>query len=172
MLLDDFKLVKQKRGNTCGYASAEMIISYLGGADVSEDFLVENEPFGETGITFPKLLEVYKKYLPGYEAAIVYGSEDKMREIITSSLQDNTPLHILYLTENLMGGGEPVLHYAALIGYDEPEKCFAIADPFGSIKVLDEKDFFDAISFRNDSLPEAAKKAPSNLMIRFIKSGS
>jgi ABC-type bacteriocin/lantibiotic exporter with double-glycine peptidase domain len=171
MRLSDFRLVKQKRENACGYATAGMIISYLDGKNISEDFLFENEPFGAEGITFSKLLEVYKKYLAGYQAELVYGSEEKMRSIIGASLQDNIPFHILYLTENLMGGRELVLHHSALIGFDDNEKCFSIADPYGSVKLLGEKDFFYAVSFRDECLSETAKKAPSNLMIRFIPNG-
>lgn len=171
MRLNDFRLVKQKRANSCGYATASMIISYLNGKNISEDFLFENEPLGAEGMTFSKLLEVYKKYLIGYQAELVYGSEEKMRSIISTSLQDNIPFHILYLTENLMRGKELVLHHSALIGFDDNEKCFSIADTYGSVKFLGEKDFFDAVSFRNECLPETAKKAPSNLMIRFIPNG-
>lgn len=167
MQLDDFVLVKQKRGNTCGYATAGMILSYLNGNNFDEDFLLEREPFGEAGIPFPKLLEVYQKYLSGYKAEIVFGKEEKMLEIIGTSLRNNIPLHILYLTENRMGGGELTLHHSALIGYDSAEKRVTIADPYGYIRVLEEKDFFDAVSFRNECLPETARKAPSNLMIRF-----
>lgn len=168
MQLNDFRLVKQKRANGCGYATAAMIISYLGGKETNEDSLFENEPLGAEGITFSKLLEVYKKYLTGFQAVLVYGNEEKMRSIIRESLQDRIPFHILYLTENLMGGKELVLHHSALIGLDDHEKYFSIADPYGSIRSLEEKEFFDAVSFRNECLSEAAKKAPRNLMIRFV----
>ena len=167
MLINDFKLVKQKKRNSCGYATAEMILSYLNGKTISEDFLCENEPFGEAGITFSKLLEVYRKHLTGYRAELVFGNEDQTRNVIQTSLTERIPLHILYLTENLMGDGEPSLHHSALIGYDG--KRLAIADPYGSFRMLDEDAFFNAVSFRQECLPEAAKKAPSNLMIRFLR---
>lgn len=59
-----------------------------------------------------------------------------MLEVIKNSFNTNISLHILYLTENLMGQNEPVLHYSALIGYDEEQSDFVIADPYGSIKTL------------------------------------
>lgn len=168
MIINNFNLVKQKRGNTCGYATAGMILSFLEGQNIDEDYLVENEPFDAIGITFQKLIEVYKKYLKKYNAEIVYGDREKMLGVIKNSLQSNTPLHIQYLTGNSMGNKEPVLHYSALIGYNDAEESFSIADPYGSIKTLGKEDFFNAISFRNECLPEIIKqKYPSNMMIRF-----
>jgi len=68
MVIDEIKIVKQKRNNTCGYATASMILNFLQGSNIDEDYLFENEPFDEKGITFLKLLEIYKKYLKGYNA--------------------------------------------------------------------------------------------------------
>ncbi len=168
MIINNFNLVKQKRNNTCGYATVEMILSFLEGQSVDEEYLFENEPFDEPGITFLKLMEVYGKYLKKYKAEIVYGDIDKMSQVIKNSLQSNTPLHIMYLTNNLMGDGKPVLHYSALIGYDDAEETFLIADPYGKIKSLKKTEFFNAISFRNECLPDIIKqKFPSNIMIRF-----
>lgn len=168
MLINNFKLIKQKRINTCGYATAAMIISFLDKKNIDEDFLLKNEPFDENGITFSKLAEVYKKYLTNYNAKIVYGNKETILSIIAESIKDNIPLHILYLTKNLMGNKENVLHYSALIGFDEKNMHFTIADPYGSIRVLNEEDFFNAISFRNECLPDAVKNnTPSNLMMRF-----
>ncbi len=172
MIINNFGLVKQKRNNTCGYATAGMILSFLEGQNIDEDFLVENEPFDALGITFRKLMEVYSKYLKKYKAEIVYGDIDKMSEVILCSLQSNIPLHILYLTDNLMGDGKPVLHYSALIGYDDADETYSIADPYGSINKLKKEVFFDAVSFRNDCLPDIVKqKYPSNMMIKFAYAG-
>lgn len=169
MLISNIILVKQKRNNTCGYATAEMLLSFLEGQNIDEDALLVNEPFDAIGITFLKLMDVYKKYLNKYKAEIVYGDIDKMSEVIKNSLQSNLPLHIQYLTNDLMGDGKPILHYAALIGYDDIEETYSIADPYGSIKELKKEEFFDAISFRNECLPDIIKqKYPSNMMIRFI----
>lgn len=168
MLINNFNLVKQKRSNTCVFATAGMILSFLEDQNIDEDVLFENEPFGELGITFIKLLDIYKKYLKKYKAEIVYGDNEKMTEVIKNSLRDNIPLHIQYLTDNLMGDGKPVLHYSALIGYDDIQETFSIADPYGSIKKLNKKEFFNAISFRNECLPDIIKqKYPSNMMIKF-----
>jgi ABC-type bacteriocin/lantibiotic exporter with double-glycine peptidase domain len=168
MIINEFNIVKQKRSNTCGYASAGMILSYLEGQSIDEDYLLEKEPFDAYGITFLKLMEVYKKYLKKYKAEIVYGDVEKMVEVIKNSLCLQIPMHIQYLTSNLMGDRKPILHYAALIGYDDAEETFVIADPYGSIKTLNKEDFFDSISFRNECLPEIIKqKYPSNMMIRF-----
>jgi hypothetical protein len=91
-----------------------------------------------------------------------------MVEVIKNSLCSYIPVHILYLTSNLMGDGKPILHNAALIGYDDAEETFVIADPYGSIKTLNKEDFFNSVSFRNECLPEIIKqKYPSNMMIRF-----
>ncbi|HEX2944743.1 MAG TPA: hypothetical protein VHT96_02170 [Clostridia bacterium] len=115
-----------------------------------------------------KRRDVYRKYLKKYKAEIVYGDIDKMSEVIKNSLQSNIPLHFQYLTANLMGDGKPVLHYSALIGYDDAEETYSIADPFGSIKKLKKEVFFDAVSFRNECLPDIIKqKYPSNMMIKF-----
>jgi len=168
MIINNFNIVKQKRNNTCGYATVEMILSFLKGQKINEDYLVENEPSGAFGITFMKVMEVYKKYLKNYKAEIIYGDREVMLELIKNSLNSNIPLHIQYLTENLLGIKEMVLHYGALIGYDDEEESFYIADPFGHIKVLGKEDFFTAISFRNECLPEIIKqKYPSNMMIKF-----
>ncbi|MDP4133198.1 MAG: C39 family peptidase [Bacillota bacterium] len=168
MIISNFNLVKQKRNNTCGYATAGMIISFLEGQKIDEDYLLENEPFDALGITFIKLMDVYRKYLKKYKAEIVYGDIEKMSEVIKNSLQSNTPLHIQYLTNNLMGDGKPVLHYSALIGYDDAEEIYSIADPYGSIKKLKKEEFFEAVSFRNECLPDIIKqKYPSNMMIKF-----
>jgi hypothetical protein len=168
MIIKNFNLERQKRNNTCGYATAAMIINYLEGQSTDEDYLVENEPFDAIGITFTKLMEVYKKYLKRFKAEIVYGDREKMLDVIKCSLNNNIPFHILYLTENLMGQKEPVLHYSAMIGYDEEQKSFAVADPYGTIKTIEEEALFNAISFRNQCLPEIVKqKYPSNMMIRF-----
>jgi hypothetical protein len=173
MLISNFELVKQKGSNTCGYATAGMLLSFLEGQSIDEDYLLENEPFDALGITFLKLIEVYRKYLKKYKAEIVYGDVDKMSEVIENSLQLNIPLHIQYLTENLMGNGKPVLHYSALIGYDDAEEMYSIADPYGSIKKVKKEEFFDAVSFRNECLPDIIKqKYPSNMMIRFISCAS
>lgn len=170
MIINNFKLVQQKRGNTCGYATASMILSFLEEQNIDEDYLLENEPFDAFGITFLKLLEVYNKYLKKYKAEIVYGNIEKMSEVIKNRIQSNAPLHIQYLTDNLIGDGKPVLHYSALIGYNDAEETYSVADPYGSIKALKREDFFDAISFRNECLPDIIKqKYPSNMMIRFIK---
>lgn len=168
MVISNFNLVKQKKNNTCGYATAGMILSFLEDQNIDEDYLEENEPFDENGITFIKLLDIYKKYLKKYKAEIVYGDIEKMSGVIKSSLQSNIPLHIQYLTDNLMGDRKPVLHYSALIGYDDVEESYSIADPYGSIKKLGKEAFFDAVSFRNECLPDIIKqKYPSNMMIRF-----
>jgi hypothetical protein len=145
-----------------------MILSFLEGQKIDEDYLIENEPFDSFGITFMKLMDVYRKYLKKYKAEIIYGDIGKMLEVIKNSLQSNIPLHILYLTENMLGNKEPVLHYSALIGYDDVEESFSIADPYGSIKVMGKDAFFNAISFRNECLPDIIKqKYPSNMMIKF-----
>ncbi len=168
MLIDHFELVQQKRKNTCGYAAATMVLSFLEGQPIDEDYLFENEPLDSLGITFTKLMEVYKKYLKKYKAEIVYGDIGKMSEVIKASMQAKMPLQIQYLTANLLGDGQPVLHYAVLIGYNDSEETYTIADPYGSIKVIPKSEFFDAISFRNECLPEIIKqKYPSNMMIRF-----
>jgi len=53
---------------------------------------------------------------------------------------------------------------------DEEKEVFTLADPYGFIKTVGKDDFFEAISFRNDCLPEFIKKAmPSNAMIIFSK---
>jgi hypothetical protein len=115
-------------------------------------------------------MDVYRKYLKKYKAEIVYGDIEKMSEVIKNSLQSNKPLHIQYLTDNLMGDGKPVLHYSVLIGFDEEEDTYLIADPYGSIKALKKEDFFNSISFRNECLPDIIKqKYPSNMMIKFIE---
>lgn len=170
MIINNFKIVKQNMSNTCGYATAAMIMSFLEVQNIDEDYLLENELFDAMGITFSKLMDVYRKYLKKYKAEIVYGDIEKMSEVMKNSLQCNIPLHIQYLTDNLMGDGRPVLHYSALIGFDDKEDTYLIADPYGSIKALKKEDFFNAISFRNECLPEIIKqKYPSNMMIRFIE---
>jgi predicted double-glycine peptidase len=52
MTINNFNLAKQKRNNTCGYATAGMILSFLEGQNIDEDYLLENEPFDAIGITF------------------------------------------------------------------------------------------------------------------------
>jgi len=170
MLIDGIKIVKQKRNNTCGYVTAGMLLNYFQGSKIDEDYLLENDPFDEKGITFFKLLEIYKKYLKGYDAELIKEDKDGTLKIIKQSLKDNIPFQVLHLTENLLDNKEPVLHYAVLIGYDEEKEIFTLADPYGFTKTLSKDDFFTAISFRNDCLPEFVKKAmPSNAMIRFVK---
>jgi len=168
MIISNISLIKQKKNNTCGYATAGMILSFLEGRDIDEAYLEKNEPFDGSGITFRKLMEVYGKYLKKYKAESVYGDIKRMQAVINNSLQSGIPLHILYLTENLMGNGEPVLHYSALIGYDDATETYFVADPYGEIKNLKKQEFFNAVSFRNECLPEIIKqKYPSNMMIRF-----
>ena len=170
MLIDGIEIVKQKRNNTCGYVTAGMLLNYFQGSSINEDYLLENDPFDEKGITFLKLLEIYKKYLEGYDASLIREDKEGTLKIIKQSLSENIPLHVLHLTENLLGNKEPVLHYAVLIGYDEEKDIFTLADPYGFTKTIGKDDFFEAISFRNDCLPEFIKKAmPSNAMIRFSK---
>ena len=170
MLVDGIKIVKQKRNNTCGYAAAGMILNYLQGSNIDEDYLLKNDPFDEKGITFSKLLEIYKKYLERYDASLVKEDKEGTLRIIKQNLKQNIPFQVLHLTENLLGNKEPVLHYAVLIGYDEEKEEFSLADPYGFNKTIGKDDFFEAISFRNDCLPEFVKKAmPSNAMIKFTK---
>jgi ABC-type bacteriocin/lantibiotic exporter with double-glycine peptidase domain len=166
--IEGIEIVKQKKGNTCGYATAGMLLNYLEGLAIDEDFLCENEPFDEKGIVFTKLLEIYRKYLKNHDATLIREDKDGTWEIIKQSLCDNLPLQVLHLTENLLGKSEPVLHYAILTGYDEDEETFTLADPYGFYKTMGKDEFFEAVSFRNDCLPEFVKKAmPSNAMIRF-----
>lgn len=168
MIIKNFNLVKQKRNNTCGYATISMILNFLENQNISEDYLFENEPFDSTGITIFKVIEVYKKYLKSHTVDIISGESDEILNIVRRKLESNLPFHILYLTENLMGQKEPALHYSALIGYDEKDEIFVVADPYGSIKKINKIDFFSSISFRNECLPEFVKqKYPSNLMIKF-----
>lgn len=168
-MIENFGLMKQKRAISCGYATAGMILTFLEGQSIDEDFLWENDPIDATGITFRRLMEVYSKYLKQHRAEIVYGDQRKMLEIIQTSIEANLPLHILYLTPNRMSKNEPVLHYAALIGYHREEGSFVLADPYGMVKLVEKEEFFDAISFRNECLPEIIKENyPSNMMIRFI----
>jgi len=170
VIIDGIKIVKQKRNNTCGYATAGMILNYFQGSNIDEDYLFENEPFDEKGITFLKLLEIYKKYLKGYDASLIREDKDSTLQIIKQNLNQNIPFQVLYLTENLLSNKEPVLHYAVLIGFDEDKEIFTLADPYGFNKTIGKDDFFEAISFRNDCLPEFIKKAmPSNAMIKFSK---
>lgn len=168
MLINNFDLVKQKRSNTCGYATAAMVINYLTGKEITEDFLVENDPIGENGITFYKLEEVYNKYLTNYNPEIVCENKEKTFEIIRDSLREEVPLHILYLTPNELEDGKEVLHYAALIGYDEDADIFILADPYGNNKSISRENYFEKVSFNQKSLPEEVRKnIPGNLLIRF-----
>ena len=170
MNIDGIKIIKQKRNNTCGYASGAMLLNYFQGLNIDEDFLLENDPFDEKGITFFKLLDIYKKHLKGYDASLMRENKEGTLLKIKESIQKNIPLQVLYLTENLLGNKEPVLHYAVLIGYDEEKEVFTLADPYGFNKTIGKDDFFDAVSFRNDCLPDFVKKSmPSNAMIRFTK---
>jgi ABC-type bacteriocin/lantibiotic exporter with double-glycine peptidase domain len=170
MNIDEMQIAKQKRNNTCGYATAGMLLNFLEGLNLDEDYLVENEPFDNKGITFAKLLDIYKKYLNAYDAVFIHDDKEGTLEQIKRSLNDNLPLQIMYLTENLLGGSEPVLHYAVLTGYDEDKEYFTLADPYGMCKSIEKDAFFDAVSFRHDCLPEYIQKAmPSNAMIRFVK---
>jgi hypothetical protein len=41
MLIIILNLIKQKQVNTCGYAHAAMIISYLNNKNITEDFLLK-----------------------------------------------------------------------------------------------------------------------------------
>lgn len=169
MLINNFNLVKQKRSDTCGYATAAMIMSFLEGINIDEDYLLENDPLDSMGITFLKLMDVYRKYPKKYKPEIVYGDLEKISAVIKDSLLCNIPLHFQYLTANLMGDGKPILHYSALIGFDDADGTYTIADPYGSIKKITKEDFFEAVSFRNECLPDIIKqKYPSNMMIRFI----
>jgi len=54
MLVDGNKITKQKRNNTCGYATAGMLLTYFQGSNLDEDYLFVNEIFDEKGITFSK----------------------------------------------------------------------------------------------------------------------
>jgi ABC-type bacteriocin/lantibiotic exporter with double-glycine peptidase domain len=170
MNIEKIKIAKQKKNNTCGYATAGMLINFLEGSGIDEDYLVENEPFDEKGITFMKLLEIYQKYLKTHDAIFIRENREGTLEQIKQSLRNNLPLQVMYLTENLLGNNELVLHYAVLTGYDEETECFTLADPYGDYKSMGKDEFFEAISFRNECLPEYIRKAmPSNAMIRFIK---
>jgi len=170
MLIDGIKIIKQRRNNICGYVTASMLLNYFQGSNIDEYYLFENEPYDEKGITFFKLLEIYKKYLEGYDASVIHEDKEETLKIIKQSLHEKIPLQVLHLTENLLGNKEPVLHYAVLIGYDEEKENFTLADPYGFTITIGKDDFFEAISFRNDCLPEIIRKAiPSNAMIRFSK---
>ena len=76
MLIDGIEIVKQKRNNTCGYVTAGMLLNYFQDSSINEDYLLENDPFDEKGITFLKLLEIYKKYLEGYDASLIREDKD------------------------------------------------------------------------------------------------
>ncbi len=172
MNIDGIEIVTQKKSNTCGYATAGMLLAYLEGLRMDEDFLCEHEPFDEKGIVFTKLLEIYCKYLKEHDAMLIHEDKDTTLEIIKQSLSDKLPLQVLHLTENLLGQSEPVLHYAILTGYDEEKEDFTLADTYGFYKSMGKEDFFEAVSFRNDCLPEFVQKAmSSNAMIRFVRRG-
>lgn len=116
-----------------------------------------------------KLMEVYQRYLTKFKAEIVHEDVENTHRLIINSLNDKLPLHILHLTENKLGQNELVLHYSAVIGYDEQQNQYVIADPYGSIKRMEKAEFFESISFRNECLPELVKKnVLSNTMIRFV----
>lgn len=54
------------------------------------------------------------------------------------------------------------------IGFDEPSASYIIADSYGMIGQLSYEDFFTAVSFRNEGLPQLVKeKYPMHMMIRF-----
>lgn len=168
MILNNFELLTQKRNNTCGYATASMIISFLEEGEIDEDYLFENEPFDERGITFSKLIEVYTKYLIKFKAEIAQEDIEDTHQLIIESLIAELPIHILHLTPNKLGQNEPVLHYSAVIGYDDLQNKYIVADPYGSIKEIGKIEFFESISFRNECLSEQIKKnVPSNTLIRF-----
>ena len=114
MTIENFELIEQKHANTCGYASAAMIINYFEDSRINEDFLLENEPLDKTGITFSKLTDVYSKYLTKAKAEIIYDNKNNIHEMIIKSLNDNCPLQILHLTQNKFDNMKPVLHYAVL----------------------------------------------------------
>jgi len=171
MILENFKLVQQEKVNTCGYAAAAMVVSFLEHKEFSEEDFAQIHSFDpEKGIGIMDVMEVYKKTLTEYSAQIIYGSQEEMIKKIDESLQKNIPLHILYYTENLMTDSSMVLHYAVLIGFDKDENHYVIADPYGSFKNIQAGDFFCSISFRNEGLPDIVKqKFPSNMMIAFTK---
>jgi len=119
MNIEGIKIIAQKRNNTYGYATTGMLLNYFGGSSIDEDYLLEKDPFNEKGITFMELLEIYKKYLKGYDASLIREDKESTLEIIKQSLRENLSLQALYLTDNVLGNNEPVLHYAVLTKYDE-----------------------------------------------------
>jgi predicted double-glycine peptidase len=108
MLIYYIKIVKQKRNSTCGYVTASMLLKFFQGSNIDENYLLENELFDENGITFLKLLYIYKKYPKGYDASFIREDKTSTLEILKQNLQENIPLQILHLTEILFGNIEMV----------------------------------------------------------------
>lgn len=64
------------------------------------DYLVQNDPFDNKAITFPKLLGVYKKYFRNYTAEIIHEDKQNTLGMIKNSLNKNVHLQILHLTQS------------------------------------------------------------------------
>ena len=166
IILQNFPLFKQETPYTCGPASLRMVLAFLG-HKLSEREIAKR--MGTTpGIgTAPWQMHcAYNKYLKEFRTGL--SAKDKIgkqanNRTIFKSLQLNRPVIFSWLTENYFKPKTPVGHYSVVIGADQNNKEFTIANPFGSVHTLDCDRFWrlSAWNPKPGDFPDLNQKPPA-----------
>lgn len=163
IVLENFPLYKQETPYTCGPASVRMCLAFLG-HKLSEQEIAKRMGTRPGLGTFPwQLNHAYNKYLREFKTGL--SATDKTgkqadNQLIFKSLRSNRPVIFSWLTENYFKPGTPVGHYCVVIGADQGAKEFTIANPFGTIHILEFDRFWRlaAWSPKNGDLPNLPQK--------------
>jgi hypothetical protein len=165
LLLDPFPVHLQETPYTCGPAAVKMVLAFLG-HDLKEAEIARRMGTSPVlGTSNGQLLRAYRKYLAelntGYTAAIVAGKKFRAA-LVADNLAKRQPLIVSFLTENYFNPGHPVGHYVVIIGIDQDQNTFTLANPFGRTEVMDIGRFFRLAEWspKPGDLPGVTKRVP------------
>lgn len=141
--LEDFPILKQPDGISCGPTSATMILRYLGHDVEIEEVKKKSKTTwyssGDTkiGMTAP---DVLARAIRSYKvpAMLKTGNLDEIK----CRIDENRPVIVL------LRSGQTTWHYVVVIKYTEEN--ITVADPAGYTHSMDEQVFLDAWKFTKD----------------------
>ncbi len=151
--LPDFPVYKQQTDHTCGPSTMQMTLEFLG-LEVSERRLALEclvTPWGSLHWTFEAALRRNLKKI-GCTARMV-GDAPNVYERIVSSLEEGMPVPFIYVTMDYFHQAKRVMHYAVVIGIDEPAGTIKIANPFGWIEDMPLAEWWGRFSILEDYAP-------------------
>ena len=145
-ILDPFPVYKQETDHTCGPASMRMALEFLGNAQ-PEHRLAMHALTLPTGALHLPMLWAYRRFLKPLGLSVVMSQDDPdVYEKIKAALADGLPTMIIFSVIDEFHPPNKVMHYAVVMGLDEPAGVIHLANPFGHMQKMPIGEWWDRFS--------------------------